>query len=71
MKNTNGGPPAILAEARELICRVPPGYKSAELRVIFDAAQHIPRDQPLSHVDARILRAADRLVALFPEDLDR
>ncbi len=67
MDSTNGAPPPIVEEARKLICRVPPGYQSAELRVIFDAAQHIPRDELVSHVDSRILHCADRLAALFPD----
>ena len=67
MENTNGAPPPILEEARRLICRQPPGYQAAELRVILDAAKHIPRDEVVSHIDLRILNAADRLVAVFPD----
>ena len=66
MENTNGGPPQIVEEARKLISRAPP-FQSAELRVILDAAQHIPSDEPVSHVDSRILRAADRLAPLYAE----
>ena len=66
MESTNGAPP-ILEEARNLISRVPPGFQSAELRVIADAAQHIPRDEPVSAVDARILHAADRVAPLFQQ----
>lgn len=67
MESTNGAPPPIVEEARKVICRVPPEYQSAELRVIFDAARFISRDKPLSHVDSRILHCADRLPSLFAE----
>ena len=66
MGSPNGGPPQILEEARKLISRAPP-FQSAEFRVFLDAAEHIPRDKPISHVDSRILRAADRLAPLFVE----
>ena len=66
MENTIGGAPQILEEARKLISRAPP-FQSAELRVILDAAEHIPRDEPVSHVDSRILRAVDRLAPIFAE----
>ena len=35
--------------------------------MIVDAAQHIPRDKPVSHVDARILHCADRLGTVLGE----
>lgn len=35
--------------------------------MIVDAAQHIPRDEPVSHVDARILHCADRLGTVLGE----
>ena len=65
--STNGATPKILIEARKLLDRQPPGYSGSELRVFFDAAKEIPRDEPVSAIDSRILGAADRLASLFQE----
>ena len=66
MENTNSDTPEILLEARELIGRPPP-FSSADHRLILAAAEHVPRDRPISHTDSRILRASDRLGAIYGE----
>ena len=64
--NDNGATPKILIEARKLIGRPPP-FSSEDFRLFIDAAEHIPRDEPVAYVDSRILRSADQLAPFYAE----